>query len=85
MAWFDSRWFFDVSLASWRYVPAGEYEPGVRITDSQITHSLLIHEVDQLLNTLKEAHWIKPEVNMQLREEDVKIIHRLLDIIGNRE
>jgi len=79
--WMDGRWFFDVPLASWRYIAAGEYEPASSVTDEQITHSLSLREVDQLLDTLKEAHWIKPEVNMQLREEDVKIIHRLLDII----
>jgi len=81
MSWQEGHWFFDVPMASWRYVPPGEYERGVSISDGQITHSLDSREVALLVDALQEAHWIKPKINERVREEDVKVIHRLLDII----
>jgi len=81
--WRDGKWFCDVGI--WRYIPAGTYNPAVRIENDQIVHSLEPREVDQLVDALQEAHWIKPKIDERVREEDIKIIHRLLDIIENRE
>ena len=80
-AWRDGRWFFEPMGALWRYVPPGEYDPAISIEDSQITLNLDSREVDLLVDALQEAHWIKPRIDERVREEDVRIIHRLLGII----
>ena len=51
------------------------------LSDGQITYSLDTREVDLLVTALQEAHWIKPKIDERVREEDVRVIHRLLDII----
>ena len=84
MSWCEGHWFFEVSMAAWRYVPPGEYDLGVSIPGSQITHSLDSREIALLVDALQEAHWIKPKIDERVREEDVKVIHRLLDIIEKK-
>ena len=79
--WRDARWFYHFALASWVLIKAGEYEEG---ESPEIKLSLSDESVRMLITELDKEGWIKPRLDERLRVEDLKITHRLLDIIDNQ-
>lgn len=72
------EWYFDASRRAWCLTKAGpRYTGGV----PEIVMELNQEEVRKLVSALDEAGWIKPRLDERLRVEDLKITHRLLDII----
>jgi len=74
----SGRWWYNYSLASWCYRQAGYYDPSIAC-DAAIQVS--DDAVRQLITALDEAGWIVPRLDERLRTEDLKITHRLLDVI----
>ena len=72
------HWWLDVPRGSWNYSPAGYYEEGVAAEPSLIING---EAVRQLIAALDEAGWIVPRLDVRMGAEDLKITHRLLDII----
>ena len=79
--WHDGHWFFNLSLASWCYLKPGYYEAGGMPTSEDFLHQIPDREVESLIRELDTHGWIKPRLDERLRAEDLKITHRLLDII----
>ena len=71
-------WFRDFASASLCYIPAGVYEPGVA---AEPTIAIPDDALRSLVEALDELGLIKPRLDERLRAEDLKITHRLLDII----
>ena len=80
----DGKWFFDEVRNAWCYLKPGYYEIGVVPTLDDFLHQISAPEVRMLLVKLDEAGWIKPRLDERLRTEDLKITHRLLDIIERK-
>jgi len=75
------HWWLDLPWRSWNYSPAGNYEEGVKL---EPTITVDVEAVRQLISALDEAGWIVPRLDVRLREEDLKITHRLLDLLEKR-
>lgn len=75
----ESRWFYDPSYGALRRTVAGEYEPDVSPpTDLEIP----FREIPSLVQALEENGLLKPRLDERLRTEDLKITHRLMDLLG---
>jgi len=79
--YYPGRWWLDLPWRSWNYTPAGYYEEGVEL---EPTITVDGEAVRQLISALDEAGWIVPRLDVRLREEDLKITHRLLDLLEKR-
>lgn len=77
----DGRWFFDVAGFAWCYIEPGWYELGTR---PEVAKRLDAREAEMLVKTMDEQGYIKPRLDERLRTEDLKITHRLLDIIEGK-
>ena len=79
--WHDSKWFLRTSTNSWCLTEPGEYEVGDIL---RIQLEINAQNVEALIRSLDAAGWIKPRLDERLRSEDLKITHRLLDIIEKK-
>jgi hypothetical protein len=79
--YFDGHWYFDMAYDAWRFVKAGYYEEAAFPPDEAFEHTIRQQEIFMLIDALDKAGWIKPRLDERLRNEDLKITHRLLDII----
>ena len=75
----DGHWWHDVSLRSWVYTESGYYDIGVQCEPKYVIDSKAIAE---LVATLDKEGWIKPRLDERLRVEDLKITHRLIDLLN---
>jgi len=82
--WHDGHWFHDMSLDSWCYLKPGYYEVGAMKSPDDFLHQITPSEVYSLIRKLDEEGWIKPRLDERLRTEDLKITHRLLDLLEKR-
>ena len=74
----NGGWFHDPSLRAVMYVAPGAYEDNV---EPPIAKSLTVVEATQLIPVLEEMGLITPRLDERLRVEDLKITHRLLDLL----
>ena len=77
----DGRWFFRSDYNAWCYLKPGYYEPDAEIISDDIKYRIDATEIGMLIRRLDEEGWIKPRLDERLRAEDLKITHRLLDIL----
>jgi len=80
--WSPGRWWLDRPFDEWRYSEAGYYDAGVV---RPATIALPGDATRQLITALDEAGWIVPRLDERLREEDLKITHRLIDLLERRK
>lgn len=62
------------------HIKAGEYEFGQMFDSKNCDVEIPWFCLDELIAFLDEKHLIKPKMDNASRGEDLKIIHRLLDI-----
>lgn len=74
----EGGWYYDPSMRGFAYTPPGVYETGTVITPSKY---LSEREARQLVEVLEQEGYIKPRLDERLRTEDLKITHRLLDLL----
>ena len=79
--WQQSRWYCDLTKDCWCLTKAGAYEAGERCDVELEIHR---EDIQKLIVALDEQGWIKPRLDERLRAEDLKITHRLLDIIQQK-
>ena len=72
-------WALDCSRRAWGYVAPGWYDESVELPFVKILNH---EEIEQLIKALDEHGWIKPRLDERLRSEDLKITHRLLDLLN---
>jgi hypothetical protein len=80
--WHKSQWYFDVPWGAWHLTEPGEFEESVA---PPTLLRLEAEHVHMLIKALDEAGWIVPRLDVRLREEDLKITHRLLDLLEERK
>jgi len=79
--YYEAQWHFDVALRAWVMTKAGFYNPEVMLSPDDFQHVIQSEDVRALIRKLDDAGWIVPRLDQRLREEDLKITHRLLDIV----
>ena len=82
--YFPPGWFYDMAWRSWRFRKGGVFEPGL-VPDPEVTIDIQDTEVELLIKALDEAGGIKPRLDERLRVEDLKITHRLLDLLEKKK
>lgn len=79
--WFDGEWQYDPAFRGFVYYEAGEYEVGVSMEPKYVLSRKVVR---QLVPLMEEHQIIVPRLDERLRVEDLKITHRLLDILERR-
>jgi hypothetical protein len=74
----ESRWYFSVVNDSMVLAEAGFYDALER---PRVLLEISGRYIPSLVEKLDEEGYIKPRLDERLRTEDLKITHRLLDII----
>ena len=78
----EGRWYHDPSMDEWQMVEPEEVPSGVRLEPKYRIES---HNVRLLLEALDAHGWIKPRLDDIVRQDDVRIIHRLIDVLEKRK
>ena len=82
--YYPGRWFRLDDSWSIAYVPPGFRDAGTRIMREDFKHIIDIdEELNLLIDFLFKNGYIKPQLG-ENREEDTKIIHRLIDVIEKK-
>ncbi len=82
--WHQGGWYSNPAWGDWRYVRPGERDPAVSISDDDIEYRIDGQVVQQLILALDKAGWIVPRLDERLRAEDLKMTHRLLDLLEQK-
>lgn len=77
--WFDGYWYRSPASLSFCYVPAGFYDPSQFPPSTTVLTDM---EVLTLVPVLEREGFLKPRLDDRLRQEDLKITHRLLDLLA---
>ena len=83
--WRDGRWIYEPMWGALRYIPSGMYEDDVAI-ETFPPDTVTIHRdlIPSLVAALEQNGYITPRLDDRLRAEDLKITHRLLDVIDKQ-
>jgi len=71
-------WYQDVRMDALCFSPPGFYD------EAEYPQPVVIlpgDAIPELINKLDELGYIKPRLDTRLREEDLKITHRVLDLL----
>lgn len=74
-------WYFRNSMNSWCKTKAGYREIN---SEPEIDITIIDRDIDSLIKALDEAGWIKSRLDERLRAEDLKITHRLFDLLDKK-
>jgi len=78
----EVNWYFDQASLNLCRTVAGDRAVGTRATvDLEIGR----RDIPKLIEALESNGFIQPRLDERLRSEDLKITHRLLDIIENKQ
>jgi hypothetical protein len=75
----ESRWFLNPGWMSWEKTKPGFYPEGAV---AEVELRIDSEDIRKLIQALDEAGWIVPRLDVRLREEDLKITPRLIDLLG---
>lgn len=84
MAYREPTWYIDYSTSTLKHFKGGKIDPCACIPSEM--HDILMptHYIPELVAFLTEKGYIKPTMSNQSREEDLKIVHRLLDLCESK-
>jgi len=84
MSYFPGGWRFNYETGAIVHVKAGEYNHGQLIP--QEAYDVIIPQMYQaeLIDFMDKQNMVKPKMDNQSRAEDLKIVHRLLDVMEKR-
>ena len=73
-------WAFDRATGNIIHFKDGEYEEVQELTKEHVDIVIPRQYHNELIQFMDENHMIKPKMDNQSRAEDLKIIHRLMDL-----
>jgi len=80
--WFEGRWRYEPHLNLFRWVPPGNYDTYVLFDEwPEGTIEVRADSIPKLVEQLEANGFLKPRLDDRLRAEDLKITHRLLDLL----
>ena len=80
----EPKWIVVQETASLAHFKGGEVDIGERLTKDDFDIIIPLHYVPELVQFLTEKGYITPQMSKESREEDIKIIHRLLDLCNKK-
>lgn len=81
--YYEGKWVEDPSRRGLIYCKPGFYDPAKEVPEEKLGPFLSHTEMNQLIDFLFKAGYIKPQLG-ENREEDTKIIHRLIDVLEKK-
>ena len=79
--WVDSHWYYDNARDAWVMTCGRAY---LFTEKPDELYAIQASEIHKLIKALDEQGWIKPRLDERLRQEDLKITHRLLDLLERK-
>lgn len=75
----EARWYIDLSHHTLVKTKPGRYREGIM---SDVDFEIDLHEanITSLIHALEEGGYLAPRVDHKMRAEDLKVIHRLIDL-----
>ena len=73
-------WYRNPAMAGYYYIPAGYYDVTVE-PDTKDFKYISDNEIRDLIPRLKNDNWLKITADNTFREDDLKVINRLIDIV----
>ena len=73
-------WWFSPMLRAFHYVPAGNYEQGVDLSEF-VSLTIDWSEAMDLVPELERYGLLQPRMDEKLHVEDLKVTHRLIDLL----
>lgn len=77
--WIEGHWVLDIDTLEVAYIPPGEYPENER---PEATIRVSTHLLPSLFEMARDGGLLPVTPQRASREEDLKIIHRLLDLMG---
>ena len=79
------RWIYDSRILGIRFLPAGMYDTSKFYDEApEGSFEIPYDIIPSLITFLDENGFIKPRLDTRLREEDLKITHRLFDLLEKK-
>jgi hypothetical protein len=82
--YFESKWFSSLETGEIVLVRAGYRDPGIMYKPEDYQIQIPKNEIHKLIELLDQEGYIKPRLDERLRTEDLKITHRLLDLLDKK-
>lgn len=79
MPYRPARWVVADDIHGLRRVKAGDYP---EFAVAEFDKELCFTELPSLIEALEAGGYLRPRLDERLRTEDLKITHRLLDLLG---
>ena len=83
--YFEGGWEIEHLRGGYRYLAPGNYDDSLSLPDSVFSHFISEREMRQLIPVLEASGLIVPRLDERLRTEDLKITHRLLDLLEKKQ
>ena len=68
-----------------KHFKGGEYIPGKDIPDEDFDVKIPMEYIHSLVAFLEKEGYIRPTMSAESRDADLKIIHKLIDVIGKEK
>jgi len=84
--WSDGKWMYRREWDEWIYRKPGMYDPSIMLDYKD--ESFIRVQADaiaRLIPELEAEGWLKPRLDDRIRNEDLKIIHRLMDLLERNQ
>lgn len=80
----EPKWIFSMEDDTLVHFKGGNKEPFTAYETDDFDVIIPRHYIPELIQFLTDKGYIKPQMSKESREEDLKIVHRLLDIIEKK-
>lgn len=80
----EPHWIVDYPTAQIRHFQGGYLTPGEVIPASMYDVIIPSYYIPELVQFLTDKGYVKPTMTNGSREEDLKIVHRLLDLMEKK-
>ena len=77
----EGSWRFNHELNSIVHIKAGEYEHGQMLPLEAFDIVIPQESQHELIDFMDKHNMVKPKMDNQSRAEDLKIVHRLIDLM----
>lgn len=82
--WMNGMWFRDIGTPFIKHIRPGFRNPMEFAKPEDIDVIIDVMTVPDLIKVLESGGYLTPRLDERLRSEDLKITHRLLDIIQGK-
>jgi len=81
--WRDPKWMYDIMKQEWTFFPGGYHEPTMMVDEKEVKKwpTITMEMANMLIKEMSNQGQLPFTTKMESREEDLKIVHRLIDLM----